>query len=190
MDFKQGKIFNIVHGNYEIGIITNQSNKEKVLGTITDENVLRVVEDCVVVSLMYSKDYLFTPGVIYNVLRLVAWENINILSITLTPQELNIVVDRKDTMRAYNTLEKLVCSVFSNDVRNICFISSDSFIPRKSRIIIISTAKDAIIAYLRKEPASPKTIIKPEIVVKKVIITNINIVVIANALLRSYSEGN
>jgi hypothetical protein len=110
MEFKQGKIFNIVHGNYEIGIITNSVTKEKVLQTLTDENVLRVVEDLVVVSLMYSKDYLFTPGVIYNVLRFIAWENINLLSLTLTPQELNILVDRKDTMRAYNTLEKLVKS--------------------------------------------------------------------------------
>jgi hypothetical protein len=108
MDFKQGKIFNIVHGNYEIGIITNQSNKEKILSGLSDENILRVVEDLVVISLMYYKDYLFTPGVIYNVLRFIAWENINLLSITLTPQELNIVVDRQETMRCYNTLEKLV----------------------------------------------------------------------------------
>jgi len=108
MEFKQGKIFNIVHGNYEIGIITNQSNKEKVIAALTEENILRSVEDLVVISLMYSKDYLFTPGVIYNVLRFIAWENINLLSITLTPQELNILVDRQETMRCYNTLEKLV----------------------------------------------------------------------------------
>ena len=115
MEFKQGKIFNIVHGNYEIGIITNQSSKERILSQLTDENILRVVEDLVVVSLMYSKDYLFTPGVIYNVLRFIAWENINLLSITLTPQELNIVVSRKDTMRTYNTLEKLVKTSKNND---------------------------------------------------------------------------
>ena len=108
MEFKQGKIFNIVHGNYEIGIITNQSNKEKVIAALTEENILRSVEDLVVISLMYSKDYLFTPGVIYNVLRFIAWENINLLSITLTPQELKILVDRQETMRCYNTLEKLV----------------------------------------------------------------------------------
>jgi len=77
MVFKQGKIFNIVHGNYEIGIITNQSNKKKVINELTNENILRIVEDLVVISLLYSKDYLFTPGVIYNVLRFLAWENIN-----------------------------------------------------------------------------------------------------------------
>jgi len=108
IEFKQGKIFNIVQGNYEVVIITNQVNKDKILDQLSDENIARVVEDLVVISLMYSRDYLFTPGVLYNVLKFLAWENINILSITITPQELNLVVSRKDTMRCYNTLEKLV----------------------------------------------------------------------------------
>lgn len=108
MVFKQGRILNIVQGNYELGIITNQSNKENVINAFGGDNILRIVEELVVISLMYSKDYLFTPGVLYNVLRFLAWENINVLSITLTPQELNLVISRKDTMQCYNTLEKLV----------------------------------------------------------------------------------
>ena len=115
MVFKHGKIFNIVHGNYEIGIITNKSNKDKILDSLSDENILRVIEDLVVISLMYSRDYLFTPGVIYNVLRFVAGENINVLNITLTPQELNIVVSRNDAMRTYDVLEKLVKSSKNNE---------------------------------------------------------------------------
>ena len=114
MVFKQGKIFNIVQGNYELGIITNKSNKENVIESFGRENISRIVEDLVVISLMYSKDYLFTPGVLYNVLRFLTWENINIFNITLTPQELSIVISRKDTMRCYNTLEKLVNTTKSN----------------------------------------------------------------------------
>lgn len=115
MVFKQGKIFNIVQGNYELGIITNQSNKENVIDAFGGDNILRTVEELVVISLMYSKDYLFTPGVLYNVLRFLAWENINVLSITLTPQELSLVISRKDTMRCYNTLEKLVKTTKTDD---------------------------------------------------------------------------
>jgi len=115
MVFKQGKIFNIVQGNYELGIITNQSNKENVIDAFGGDNILRIVEELVVISLMYSKDYLFTPGVLYNVLRFLAWENINVLSITLTPQELSLVISRKDTMRCYNTLEKLVKTTKTNN---------------------------------------------------------------------------
>ena len=114
MVFKQGKIFNIVHGNYEIGIITNEINKDAVINELSQEKVLRIVGDLVVISLMYSKDYLFTPGIIYNVLRFFAWENINVISITVTPQELNFVVDRKDAMKTYDTLEKLVDTTKDN----------------------------------------------------------------------------
>jgi hypothetical protein len=116
MELKHGMIFNIVRGNYEIGIITNQINKEQILDGLKDETVLRVVEDLVVLSLMYSKDYLFTPGVLYNVLRFLAWENINVLFITITLSELNLVVSRKDTMRCYNTLEKLVQTSKTNNI--------------------------------------------------------------------------
>ncbi len=114
MIFKQGKIFNIVQGNYELGIITNQSNKDNVIETFGSKNISRIVEDLVVISLMYSKDYLFTPGVLYNVLRFLTWENINIFNITLTPQELGLVISRKDTMRCYSTLEKLAKTTNNN----------------------------------------------------------------------------
>ena len=108
MVFKKGKIFNIVHGNYEIGIITNQTNKENILDDLSDENILETIDDLVVISLTYSRAYLFTPGVIYNVLRFIAWENINVLNVTLTPQELSVVVSGDEAIRTYRLLEKLI----------------------------------------------------------------------------------
>ena len=108
MDLRHGKIFNIVHANYEIGIITNQSIKEKILNELSDQKVKRVVGDLVVICLTYSKDYLKTPGVIYNVTRFLAWENINVYSIWLTTQEFNILISHDDTIRTFSILNKLV----------------------------------------------------------------------------------
>ena len=108
IEFKQGGIYNIVHGNYEIGIITNQRYKDTLLELLCDEKVSHVVEDLAVISLTHTQNFIFTPGVIYNVLRFVAWENINILSIILTPQELSLVIPRTDAMKCYATLERLV----------------------------------------------------------------------------------
>jgi len=108
MDLKHGSFFNIVHANYEIGIITNQRSKEKVLDSFSDVKIIRVEDHLVVLSLTYSRDYIHTPGIIYNVSRFLAWENINIFSIWLTTQELNILISKEDTMKTYNILEKLV----------------------------------------------------------------------------------
>ncbi|MDH7517203.1 MAG: hypothetical protein QHH19_02520 [Candidatus Thermoplasmatota archaeon] len=108
IDFKKGGIFNVTQGNYEVGIITNQRYKEQLLDLLSEEKILNVVENLVVISLTYSKDFLFTPGIMYNILRFVAWENINIISIILTFQELSLVISRDDTVRCYNILERLV----------------------------------------------------------------------------------
>ena len=108
IDVKRGGIFNIIQGNYEMGIITNSRYKKKIVELIGEEKILQIIEDLVVVSLTYSKDFLFTPGIMYNVLRFIAWENINIVTIILTPKELNLVIKREDTVKCYETLEKMV----------------------------------------------------------------------------------
>jgi len=95
IDVKRGGIFNIAQGNYELGVITNQRYKEKLLDLLSDEKILKVVENLVVISLTYSKDFLFTPGVLYNVLRFLAWENINIVGTILTLKELNLIIQRE-----------------------------------------------------------------------------------------------
>ena len=108
MDLRHGLIFHIVHANYEIGIITNQRAKEMIIEELSDEKIIRVVEDLVVISLTFSKDFLFDPGVIYYVTRFLTWENINIFSLWITSQEFNLLISGEDMMRTYNTLDKLI----------------------------------------------------------------------------------
>jgi len=108
LDFKKGSILNIVQGNHEVGVITNERYKEKLLDLLKMETVLIVEDGLVAISLMYSKDFTFTPGVVYNVSRFIAWENINIINILHTPTELSLVVNEGDAMKCYKTLQKLV----------------------------------------------------------------------------------
>lgn len=105
--FKRGGIFNVIQGNYETGIITNQRSRDKLLDLLSDEKILNVVEDLVAISLTYSKDFMFVPGILYNVLRFLTWENINIVGIIMTQKELSLIVSRNDAMKCYNTLERL-----------------------------------------------------------------------------------
>lgn len=104
IDFKKGGILNIIQGNYEIGIIINHKYKEKVLDMFSEEKVLETVENLVSISLTYSKNFLFTPGILYDVSRFLAWENINAIDIILTKTELSLIIDKKDLMRCYKTL--------------------------------------------------------------------------------------
>jgi len=110
VDFKRGGILNVIQGNYEMGIITNQRSKDTLLGLLSDEKILNVIEDLVAISLTYSKDFMFVPGILYNVLRFLTWENINIVGIIMTQKELSLIVSRIDAMNCYNTLERLAKS--------------------------------------------------------------------------------
>ena len=104
IDFKKGCILNIIQGNFEIAIIINHKYKEKVLDILSNEKVLATVDDLVSISLTYSKNFLLTPGILYDVSRFLAWENINAIDIILTKTELSLIIDKKDLMRCYKTL--------------------------------------------------------------------------------------
>ncbi len=106
IDFKKGGILNIIQGNYEIAIITNSKYKEKVLDILYKEEVLETVDDLVSISLTYSKNFLFQPGILYDISRFLAWENINAIDIVLTKTELSLIIGKKDLMRCYKQLGK------------------------------------------------------------------------------------
>jgi len=104
IDFKKGGILNIIQGNYEVAIIINNKYKDKLLDILYEEKVLDDVDDLVSISLTYSKNFLFTPGILYDVSRFLAWENINAIDIILTKTELSLIIGKKDLMRCYKTL--------------------------------------------------------------------------------------
>ncbi len=104
IDFKKGGILNIIQGNFEIAAITNRRYKEELLQLLHDEKIIEIVDDLVSISLTYSKHFLFIPGVIYEVIRILTWENINIIEIILTTTEMSIIVSKRDLMRCYEIL--------------------------------------------------------------------------------------
>ena len=52
----------------------------------------------------FIKNFLFTPGILYDISRFLAWENINAIDIILTKTELSLIIGKKDLMRCYKTL--------------------------------------------------------------------------------------
>jgi aspartokinase len=114
IDFKHGDIFNIIQGNYEISVITNKKYEEKLIDLIGKEKIKSLVDDHISISLLYSKDYSFTPGILYNISRNIAWENINILTCFHTPTEFFLIVHQDDAMKCYNILEMMLKINYKN----------------------------------------------------------------------------
>jgi aspartokinase len=108
VDFETGDILNAVHGRYEVSIVTNERYREKALKFLKGEKVLNVETDLVSLTLTLSKDFLYTPGVIFNVVRNLAWDNINIFEIVSTNTELTFILNKEDAVRGYEVLERVV----------------------------------------------------------------------------------
>ena len=72
------------------------------------ERVIKIEQNLVALSLNFSEKFLYTPGVIATVVRKLTWENINIYELISTFTELTFIVSKKDAMKGYNALQRLV----------------------------------------------------------------------------------
>ncbi len=106
--FEKGDILNIIQGSTELSIVTNERYKAKFLEILKKEKILNIEEKLISLTMTFSKDFLYTPGVIFNIIRHVAWESINIFEIVSTNTELTIILHKRDAVRGYKALEKLI----------------------------------------------------------------------------------
>jgi len=110
VDFEKGDILNTIQGSCEVSIVTNERYKQRFLDILKNENVLNIEEHLISLTMTFSKEFLYTPGVIFNIIRNVAWDNINIFEIVSTNTELTFIIHKKDAMKGYKALEKLIQS--------------------------------------------------------------------------------
>jgi len=100
--------FNIIHGNYEISIITNEKHSAKIKELLGKDNLKAEEKGLVSLSVTLGKDFAYTPGVIFTVTRKLYWDNVNIFELLTTSTELTFLFQQKDAMRAYNAITELM----------------------------------------------------------------------------------
>ena len=109
IDFEKADTLNIVLGNNEVSIITNEKYKDKVFDFLRGEKILNKESNLVALTMVFaSRDFINTPGVIFTVVRKLAWEGINIYEIVSTMSELTFILNKNDSMKAYNLLQELI----------------------------------------------------------------------------------
>jgi len=108
VELERGDILNIINGSHEVSIVTNERYKQRFLDILKNENILNVEEHLISLTMTFSKEFLYTPGVIFNIIRNIAWENINIFEIISTNTELTFIIHKSDAVKAYKALEKLI----------------------------------------------------------------------------------
>lgn len=110
-DYEAGETFNVIHGNYEVSIITSGKREKKVAAEISELGAGQITtreRNLVSVSMSLDKDFPYTPGVLFAVTRKLYWDNINIFEIVSAATELTLIFQKKDAMKAYASLQELI----------------------------------------------------------------------------------
>ena len=108
VNYEKGDTLNIIHGNYEISIIISSRYKDKLMNILKNEKIINKEENLCSLTLNFSEDYFDTPGVISEITRRLAWENINLIEIVSTYTELTFIISKKEVNLAYNSLQNLI----------------------------------------------------------------------------------
>lgn len=97
-------------GIHESFLILSQDLFEKYKSTIAGKNP-QVFEDKIsAITIYLPAEALKTSGIYYFFLKSLAWEGINILEVVSTAKELTLIVEDKDTERAFAIIKSLFTS--------------------------------------------------------------------------------
>ena len=109
VNFERGDTLNVILGNNEVSIVINEKYAEKLAKFLSGEKILNKEHGLVALTIIFtSDDFLHTPGIIFNAVRKLAWDNINIFEIVSTMTELTFILNKKDSMKAYEVLQEMV----------------------------------------------------------------------------------
>lgn len=108
INFEHGDILHIIYGRNSVNIVTNERYKKDICRFLQNEKIFNIEEKLVALSYSIGKKLVKTPGVLFQILRNFAWENINIIEVISIDMEITFIVDEKDAIRGYKALERLI----------------------------------------------------------------------------------
>ena len=101
----KGDFLNVTIGNNEISIAVSQKYRKDVDLLLAGETVLHRESDLVALTVIFTGDFLNTPGIVYEAVKKLAWEHINVYEIVSTMNELTFVIPREDSIHAFEAMQ-------------------------------------------------------------------------------------
>lgn len=101
---KRDVFINISQGTFETTFIVSENIVEDVKKIFKEEKLLSSMAQLSSITIRFPKEYLETPGVYYEIMKLLAWEGINVVEVVSTYLELTIVLANKDINKAFSII--------------------------------------------------------------------------------------
>jgi aspartokinase len=105
---EKGDFLNITLGSHEVSLSVSEKYRSLVSELAKDEEVLTSMNDLVALSLVFTGDFLQTPGIVYEAVRRLAWEQINVIELVSTMNELTFVIKREDSIKSFDVLQSFL----------------------------------------------------------------------------------
>ncbi len=111
--YENNLIENIIQSNNEVVLIINKKNYEKLNSLIKKSfKIKKLHENLNSITLRISEEATNTIGFFYIITKELAFNNINIYEILSTYTELTILIDEKQTIKAYESIKNLKQTYF------------------------------------------------------------------------------
>ena len=106
VDFETGDTLNIIHGNYEILVVSNEKYERNFLEKLKGEIVKAINKNMASISLKIPKEMIDAPGYYFVITKTLALNNISIIDLVNTETEATFVFHDKDISKAYDILKR------------------------------------------------------------------------------------
>lgn len=94
-------------GVRETTFIVSNEIKTNVDKIFSSETLINKISNLSSITIRLPKEVTYTPGVYYQILKRLAFENINIIEVLSTYTEITIIIETKDVERAFSVLKKI-----------------------------------------------------------------------------------
>ncbi len=104
----QGAFLTITSGVFETTIIASGELEKKIVQVCGKAQIKSIITDLASVTIQLDDYIVTTPGAYAHILKLLAWEGINITEVVSTYGELTIILKNTDSDRAFSVLKNTI----------------------------------------------------------------------------------
>lgn len=104
---KKETVCTLSEGVRETTFIVSSEITNEVKKIFRGEILVSEIKSLSSVTIRLPKEVVYIPGVYYQILKSLAWENINVIEVLSTYTELTIIVEDKNVDRAFSSLKNL-----------------------------------------------------------------------------------
>lgn len=96
--------FTITEGVFETTLIASCEIKKEIIKSIKPFLVISEINNLASITLRLKEDNIITPGVYYQILKKLYWENINIIEVVSTTNEITLIIAQSDLEKAFSAI--------------------------------------------------------------------------------------